>query len=104
MNLGYSQDYGLGLLIVSGLELYFCVHNCTSPSKDYAAVAQQQPSTVTHSRISSLLITRCLTRPRVASQYSVGISSYFETEVLPSNNLPESVVTSGKIGTVSTVV
>ena len=47
----------------------FCVHNCTSPSNDYAAVAcssgmqQQQPGTVTHSRISSLLISRRLTRP-----------------------------------------
>ena len=55
----------------------FCVHNCTSPSNDYAAVAcssgmqQQQPGTVTHSRISSLLISRRLTRPRVASRYSV---------------------------------
>ena len=32
---------------------------------------QQQPGTVTHSRISSLLISRRLTRPRVASRYSV---------------------------------
>ena len=54
--------------------VYFCEHNCTSPSNDYAAVAlmqQQQPGTVTHSRISSLLISRRLTRPRVASRYSV---------------------------------
>ena len=32
---------------------------------------QQQPGTVTHSRISSLLISRRLTRPRVTSRYSV---------------------------------
>ena len=32
---------------------------------------QQQPGTVTLSRISSLLISRRLTRPRVASRYSV---------------------------------
>jgi len=65
-----------------------------SPSNDYAAVAcsnnnqaqlhthvslpymqQQQPGTVTHSRITSLLISRCLSRPRVASRYSVRTSS-----------------------------
>ena len=52
----------------------FCVHNCTNPSNDYAAVAcsnNNQACTVTHSRISSLLISRRLTRPRVASRYSV---------------------------------
>ena len=32
---------------------------------------QQQPGTVTHSRISSLLISRRLTSPRVSSRYSV---------------------------------
>ena len=32
---------------------------------------QQQPGTVIHSRISSLLISRCLTGLRVASRYSV---------------------------------
>ena len=32
---------------------------------------QQQPGTVTHSRISSLLISRRLNRHRVASRYSV---------------------------------
>ena len=36
---------------------------------------QQQPGIVTHSRISSLLISRHLTRPRVASRYSVRTSS-----------------------------
>ena len=35
---------------------------------------QQQPGTVTHSRISSLLISRRLTRARVASRYSVASS------------------------------
>ena len=52
----------------------FCVHNCTSPSNDYAmssGMQQQQPGTVTHSRISSLLISRRLTRPKVASRFSV---------------------------------
>jgi len=39
---------------------------------------QQQPGTVTHSRISSLLISRRLTRPRVASRYSARTSSYFK--------------------------
>jgi len=38
---------------------------------------QQQPGTV-HSRISCLLISRRLTRPRVASRYSARISSYFK--------------------------
>jgi len=44
---------------------------------------QQQPGTVTHSRISSLLISRRLTRPRVASRYSVWASSYFKQNVWP---------------------
>jgi len=39
---------------------------------------QQQTVTVTHSCISSLLISRRLTRPRVASRYSVWTSSYFK--------------------------
>jgi len=39
---------------------------------------QQQPGTVTHSHISSLLISRRLTRPRDASRYSVRTSSYFK--------------------------
>ena len=45
---------------------------------------QQQPGTV-HSRISSLLISRRLTRPRVASRYSVWTYSYFKqlTSYLP---------------------
>jgi len=65
------------------LVMYFCVHNCTSPLNDYAAVAcssgmhQQQPGTVTHSRISSLLISRHLTKPIDALRYSVRTSSYF---------------------------
>ena len=60
--------------------MYFCIHNCMSPSKDYAAVAcsnNNQAQLHTHSRISSLQISRCLTRPRVASRYSVRTSSYF---------------------------
>ena len=40
---------------------------------------QQQPGTVTHSRISSLLISRRLTRPSVASRYSVGTASVTES-------------------------
>ena len=40
---------------------------------------QQQPGIVTHSRISSLLISRHLTRPRVASRYSVRTSSATES-------------------------
>jgi len=39
---------------------------------------QKQPGTVTHTHFSSLLISRCLTRPRVASRYSVRTSSYFK--------------------------
>jgi len=39
---------------------------------------QEQPGTVTHSHISSLLISRRLIRPRVASQYPVQTSSYFK--------------------------
>jgi len=46
---------------------------------------QQQPGTVTRSLISSLLISRRLTRPRVALRYSVRTSSYFKqlTSYLP---------------------
>ena len=40
---------------------------------------QQQPGIVTHSRISSLLISRHLTRPRVALRYSVWTSSVTES-------------------------
>ena len=40
---------------------------------------QQQPGIVTHSRISSLLISRHLTRPTVASRYSVRTSSVTES-------------------------
>ena len=40
---------------------------------------QQQPGIVTYSRISSLLISRHLTRPRVASRYSVRTSSVTES-------------------------
>jgi len=36
---------------------------------------QQQPGIVTHSRINSLMISRRLSRPRVASRYSVRTSS-----------------------------
>ena len=36
-----------------------------------SGMQQQQPGTVAHSQISSLLISRRLTRPRVASKYSV---------------------------------
>ena len=43
-----------------------------------SCLQQQQPGTVTHSRISPLLISRCLSRPRVASRYSVQTSSYFK--------------------------
>ena len=50
----------------------FCVHNCTSPSNDYAAVAcSNNNQAQLDSRISSLLISSRLTRPRVASRYSV---------------------------------
>ena len=43
---------------------------------------QQQPGIVTHSRISSLLISRHLTRPRVALRYSVRTSSVPEVGVI----------------------
>ena len=52
------------------LVMYFCIHNCRSPYS--SGMQQQQPGTVTHSCISYLLISRHLTRPRVASRYSVG--------------------------------
>ena len=42
---------------------------------------QQQPGIVTHSRISSLLISRHLTKPRVASRYSVRTASVTEVGV-----------------------
>ena len=46
-----------------------------------SGMQQQQPGIVTHSRISSLLISRHLTRPRVASRYSVRTSSVPEVGV-----------------------
>ena len=49
---------------------YFYVHSCT--------VQQQQPGTVTQSCISSLPVSRCLNRPRVALRYSVRPSSYLK--------------------------
>ena len=49
------------------LVMYFCIHNCTSPSNDYAAVACNNNN---HAQLhSSLLISRHLTR--VALRYSV---------------------------------
>jgi len=41
---------------------------------------QEQPGTVTCSHISSLLISRRLIRPRVASQYPGQTSSYFKQQ------------------------
>ena len=46
---------------------------------------QQQPGTVTHSCISSLLISRRLTRPRVALRYSVWTVTWPEVGVAPQN-------------------
>ena len=43
---------------------------------------QQQPGTVTHSRISSLLISRHLTRPRVVLRYLVWTSAILDTIVM----------------------
>ena len=66
------------------LVMYFCVNNCTSPSNDYTAVAcsnNNQAQLYTHSRISSLLISRRLTRPRVASRYSVRTFTWPEVGV-----------------------
>ena len=40
------------------------------------ACSKQQPGTDTHSHISFLLISRRLSRPRVASRYSVWTSGY----------------------------
>jgi len=50
--------------------LQICVHNArVHPWLCSNGMQQQQPGTVTHSRISSLLISRRLTRPRVALRY-----------------------------------
>ena len=64
-------------LVASSICLRTSVHEsikrlCSS------SMQQQQPGTVTHLRINSLLISRRLTRPRVASRYSVRASSYFK--------------------------
>ena len=49
------------------LVMYFCVRTCTSPSNDYTAVAWRNNNQAQlHTCISSLLISRCLARPRVA--------------------------------------
>ena len=63
------------------LVMHFCVHNCKSSSNDYAAVAcsNNHAGTVTHSRISSLLIYRRLTRPRFA--FEVFSSDLYVPEV-----------------------
>ena len=43
----------------------------------HSGMQQQQLGTVTHANISCLLISRCLSRPRVALRYSVRTYSYF---------------------------
>ena len=51
----------------------FCIHICTSPSNDFTAVVcsnNNQAQLRTHSHISLLLISRRLSRARVASRYS----------------------------------
>ena len=56
------------------LVMYFCVHSYLHESIKWlysSGMQQQQPDTVTHLRISSLLISRRLSRTRVASRYSV---------------------------------
>ena len=62
------------------LVMYFCKHNCKSPSNDYAgwhaAATTRHSYTLTYQFL--LLISRCLSRPRVASRYSVWTSSYFK--------------------------
>ena len=57
-----------------------------------SGMQQQQPGTVTHSRINSLMISRRLTRPRVASRYSVRTSAILNNSPM---SLPsyQSVVT-----------
>ena len=47
---------------------------------------QQQPGTVTHSHISSLLISRCLSRPRVASKYQFGLPAILNNSLASYNN------------------
>ena len=74
------------------LVMYFCVHNCMSPSNDYAAVAcsnNNQAQLHTHIHISSILISRRLTRPRVASRYSDTLNNSlasFNTHARSDNN------------------
>ena len=59
------------------LVMYFCVHNCTSPSNDHAAVACSNNNQIQlHTHVS--VISRHLTRPRVASRYSVRIFTWPE--------------------------
>ena len=60
--------------------MYFCVNNCTSPLYT-SGMQQQQPGIVTHSHISSLMISGCLTRPRVALRYSVWTFTCLEVGV-----------------------
>ena len=57
------------------LVMNFCILICVSPSNDYTAVACSNNQAVSHSCISSLLISRRLSRPRVASRYSVQTST-----------------------------
>ena len=54
----------------------FCIHICVSPSNDYTAVACSNNQAQLHSCISYFLISRRLSRPRVASRYSVQTSSH----------------------------
>ena len=63
------------------LVMYFCVHNCTSPSNDYATVAcsnNNKAQLHTHISVPYCMISRRLTRPRVALRYSIRTSSYFK--------------------------
>ena len=59
--------------------MYFCIHNCTSPSNDYAAVAcSNNNQAVTHSCISSLLISGRLASLKLLRDIQFG---------LPANSL-----------------
>ena len=57
--------------------------NCkfSLPHLNSSGMQQQQPGTVTHSCICSLLISRRLTRPGVASRYSVWVFTWWEVGV-----------------------
>ena len=62
------------------------------------ACSKQQPGTDTHSHISFLLISRRLSRPRLASRYSIRTSSYSLLASYDNNYVRHKAFTRPEVG------